>query len=95
VHWAVAKHFIHTPYIALVNILAGREIVPEFVPFYGSPLPVARACLELLAREDLREMMVEELKKVIAPLMPVEGKLAADRVADEVEKLLPVAEEAS
>ncbi len=86
--WAVARHFIHTPFIALVNILAGRRIVPEFIPFHGSPQPVARACLELLSTEELRREMVEELKAVVAPLLPTEGILAADRVAREVEGLL-------
>ena len=36
-----ARYVITTPYIALVNILAGRELVPEYIPFHGSPLPVA------------------------------------------------------
>ncbi len=86
--WAFARHFILTPYIALVNILAGREVVPEFIPFHGSPLPVARECIELLSRPELREAMVGELKKVVAGLWPVGGELAADRVAGEVMKLV-------
>lgn len=86
--WALARHLIHTPYIALVNILAGREIVPEFIPFHGSPRPVAEACLALLGSEELRGQMLEELRAVVAPLHPQAGKRAADLVAEEVAKLV-------
>jgi lipid-A-disaccharide synthase len=92
--WAVARHFILTPHIALVNILAGREIVPEFIPFHGNPTPVARECLKLLTKESLRGTMIEELRAVVAPLQPRAGKRAADRVADEVQRLIPASPEA-
>jgi lipid-A-disaccharide synthase len=82
-----ARYVINTPYIALVNILAGRELVPEYIPFYGSPLPIARECIELLLRPELRERMSRELAELVAPLRPVgERGLAADRVAAEVAK---------
>ncbi len=86
--WMLVRPLILTRYIVMVNILAGREIVPEFVPFNGSPLPVARACVELLSDPARRAAMVEELRKVVGPLLPREGVLAADRVAGEVGKLM-------
>jgi len=86
--WMVARWFILTPYMALVNILAGREIVPEFIPFHGSAMPVARECLELLTKESLRTAMVEELKAVVGPLLPGGGRWAADRVAEEVGRVM-------
>ena len=95
--WAVAKHFILTPHLALVNILAGRELVPEFIPFHGSPLPVARACIDLLSHPDRRAAMAADLRALVQPLQPplqptVTGEavplLAADRVAQQVIDLL-------
>jgi lipid-A-disaccharide synthase len=86
--WALAKPLILTQHIAMVNILAGREIVPEFVPFNGSPLPVARACVELLSDAAKRAAMVEELRQVVQPLLPARGVLASDAVATEVGKLV-------
>jgi lipid-A-disaccharide synthase len=83
-----ARFLINTPYIALVNILAGREMVPEFIPFYGSPLPIARECIELLSRPELREQMSCDLAELTAPLAPSDTGLAADRVAAEVSRLL-------
>jgi lipid-A-disaccharide synthase len=82
--WNVARHLILTQHIALVNILAGRAVVPEFIPFYGSPRPVAEECVALLADADRRQHMMAQLQEVVAPLQPREGQLAADRVAQEV-----------
>jgi len=83
-----AKFFITTRFIALVNILAGRQIVPEFIPFYGSPLPVARKCIELLNNPAMREDISQQLADLVKPLHPREGILAADRVAAEVARLM-------
>jgi lipid-A-disaccharide synthase len=86
--WQFARLFITTRYIALVNILAGREVVPEFIPFYGSPLPVARECIALLADPRKRAEISRELAELVKPLDPHGGILAADRVAAEVAKLV-------
>jgi lipid-A-disaccharide synthase len=91
--WAFARHFILTPHIALVNILAGRELVPEFIPLNGSPLPVARECIDLLMRPELRTSMSKDLKTLVDPLQPRlneagERILAADRVAEQVANLV-------
>src|SRR5207237_745663 len=32
----LGKRFLLTPYLSLPNIIAGREIVPEFMPYYNS-----------------------------------------------------------
>lgn len=85
----VGRHLINTPYISLVNILANRELVPEYVPFYGSPLPVAREVIDLLKRSELRRTMSRELAELVQPLQPGhDHMLAADRVAAEVMRLV-------
>ena len=85
--WAFARHLILTRHLALVNILAGKEIVPEFIPFNGSPLPVSRECIDVLSRGERRVEMARELKTIVEALLPKDGRLAADRVAEEVAKL--------
>lgn len=89
------RHIINTRYISLVNILADRQLVPEFIPFYGSPLPVARKALELLGSVELRRTMSQELAALVTPLAPPPSPnpatpplIAAQRVADEVAKLV-------
>jgi len=44
-----ARLVIRAPSLLLPNILAGRRIVPEFVPYAGGPAPIAAAALGLLA----------------------------------------------
>jgi len=84
--WMFARHLLLIPRVAMVNILAGREIVPEFVPL-RSPLKVARVCIDLLSQPELRNVMRRDMRAVVETLLPREGKLAADRVAEEVAKL--------
>ena len=84
----LARFFINTRFISLVNILADRQLVPEFIPFYGSPLPVARQAIELLSQPERRQKMSQDLAILTAPLHPRDNILASDRVANEVEKLL-------
>ena len=54
--------------MCLVNILAGRVIVPEFMPWYGSADPVARKVLELLADKKALAETSQQLLKVTEPL---------------------------
>ncbi len=87
----VGRFLINTPYIALVNILANRRLVPEHIPFYGSPAVISHDCLELLADPHLRTTMSRELSDLVAPLQPQKGEangLAADRVAEQVAQFI-------
>ena len=65
---AVARWMIRTPYLSLPNILAGREIVPEFMPYYVSTVPIAVRALELLQSPELRDEMTGRLEETVAPL---------------------------
>ena len=44
----VARWFIRTKLFSLVNILAGRAIVPELTPWFGNPAKLTAAVLELM-----------------------------------------------
>jgi len=85
----LGRHLIRTRFMSLVNILADKEVVPEYMPFYGSPLPMAREAIEILARPELRATMTRDLEELVRPLQPsVTGGLARERVAAEIGKLL-------
>lgn len=58
---AVARWMIHTPFLSLPNILAGRAVVPEFMPYYTSTTPIAACALELLRDEYTRNRMIADL----------------------------------
>ena len=63
----VGRWFIRTPHLALPNILAGRRIVPEFMPYYTSTDPIAAEALDLLGSE-LAAQMRADLDAVIRSL---------------------------
>ena len=50
--WArhIAPRLLRVPHFCLVNILAGREAVPEFLKFDDDRPPIAEAALKLLER---------------------------------------------
>jgi lipid-A-disaccharide synthase len=77
--YAAAKRLVRIPRIGLVNVVAGREVAPEFVQDALVPERVADVLSELLDVESARrQRMVAELDRVRA-LLGEAG--AADRVA--------------
>jgi lipid A disaccharide synthetase len=64
--------------LCLVNILAGRRAVPEFMPYYTSTEPIASEALDLLANSQRRADMKRDLEGVIRSLGTAD---AADRTA--------------
>lgn len=66
VSWLGSKIILRTPYRLLPNVVAGREIVPEFVPHAGGPGPIIAAATELLRDSRRLTLQREELQRVIA-----------------------------
>jgi lipid-A-disaccharide synthase len=65
---AIGRWLIDTPFLSLPNILAGREIVPEFMPYYTDTGPIAARAIDLLNSEEDRRAMSRELEAAVAPL---------------------------
>ncbi len=63
----IARWLISTPYLSLPNILAGKEIVPEFMPYYRSTDPIAGKAIGLLQSEPQRREMIENLTSITQP----------------------------
>jgi len=64
----VGKKLVTTKYFSLVNILSQKELVPEFMPYFSSVVPIVNACERLLnAPEKLAELS-SELAKLAKPL---------------------------
>ena len=76
-NWLLAKALIKIPHLGLVNIVAGRKIVPEFLQFEAEPRRIASAALSLLEDKNRLELMRSELKAVRAKL----GRPGASRRA--------------
>lgn len=73
----VARWVIRTTSLSLPNILAGREVVPEFMPYYRSTAPIADVAIRLLDNAAERERMVAELREIVAPLRNTRASQAA------------------
>ncbi len=87
-HWhLVGKWLIKTRHISLVNILANKELVPEFIPFYGHTEKVASAALAILADENKRQLLRQELKELLKPIL-VPG--AARKVTEIMNRMFPI-----
>jgi lipid-A-disaccharide synthase len=76
--YAVARCLVTVKHLGIVNVMAGREIVPEFIQQRAQPELVAKAVSELLDERARRERMQRELAEAMATL---EGERAAERAA--------------
>jgi len=87
----LARWLITTPYLCLVNILAGKELVPEFMPFYRDTEAVTQKVLELLGddqkRGEMQQALGELMRRLIRP-----G--ASQAVAEIIQSYLPVNQDA-
>jgi len=75
----IARRLMRAPYIAMVNLLAGKLVVPELIQEAFTPQEVAREVEHLLASPDARATMRSELAEVGRRLGPPG---AIDRAAD-------------
>jgi len=83
--YLAAKTVLRIPHIALVNVVAGRQIVPELVQYRATPARVARSVMELLRNQERCEAMRKDLRAVATKL----GEPGAvDRAAEAVLDLL-------
>jgi lipid-A-disaccharide synthase len=83
--YLLAKLLVKVDDVALVNLLAGRRVVPELLQWEATPKTIAAEVERLWASQDLREKMLQAFDEVRAQLEP---KGAAARAASEVIALL-------
>jgi lipid-A-disaccharide synthase len=66
-YW-VARMVVKVPYIGLVNLVAGKKVVPELIQNDVTPERLALEALNILGGSSRREMMIKELRKVTEKL---------------------------
>jgi lipid-A-disaccharide synthase len=62
--WLLAKLLISSPHRLLPNIIAEREIVPEFVPYMGGAAPIVKRASWILLDSKHGAIQSEELHRV-------------------------------
>ena len=87
--YAVAKRVVKVPFVAMVNLIANREVVPELIQGDFTPANVVLHLRRLLHNENDRELMKQDLRQVAAMLQIGDAggqtnspKSAIDRVAE-------------
>jgi len=83
--WArhVAPRMLNVKYISLVNILAGREVVPEFLKFDDNARGIGEAALHLLTDEAAWSKCRTDMDEVVRSLGPAgTSRRAAEAVLD-------------
>jgi len=83
----VVRHLVHTRLFAMVNVLAGKEVVPELIQDAFTPERVVRETERLLTSPDARETMRRELAAVREKLGPPG---AIERAADIIAEMIRV-----
>ena len=83
---AFGRYVVRAPHLSLVNVLAGRRVVPEFMPFVRDVRPIAALAARLLCDESWRRLMMKQLDEVVQPL---EHSQASNGVCALLEQLLP------
>lgn len=77
----LGRWLLTTPYLCLVNILAQRELVPEFMPFYRDTDKVSQCALDLLSSDRKRDQMRQSLQQLMEPLIrPGAAKAVAQMI---------------
>lgn len=81
----IARRMVRTPHFAMVNLIAGRRVVPELIQDDFTPEAVAREVQRLLDSAEAREQMKRDLAEVRAKLGP--GG-AIERAADIIARMV-------
>ncbi len=76
----LGRWLIATKYLSIPNILAGRKVVPEFMPYYTSTTPIAAVAAEWLSTPATLARVREELREVVQPI--VKGGAAKNAAAE-------------
>jgi len=82
----LGRLLVTVPHVGLVNLVAGRSVVPEHVGSFGLEAGVARDLSDLLTKDDIRSNQLEGLRRVREEL---HAPGAYDRTADAILDALP------
>lgn len=68
--WLLGRALIRVPYVGMVNLVAGRRVVPELIQFHATPERIADEARQLLLSTEQRRRMRQELQQVRDRLGP-------------------------
>ena len=83
--WFLAKMLIKIPYIAMVNIISGKMIVPEYVQFDATPENIVKE-LQFILKDELKVAAMRAELKMVRFSLGAPG--ASARAAEKILNLL-------
>jgi lipid-A-disaccharide synthase len=86
--WFVGRLLVRVPFISLVNLLAGRKVVPELLQRECTGDRIADRAQALLTSAEEREAQLAGMRQVRDRLAPAGAPRAARRAAEVVAELL-------
>jgi lipid-A-disaccharide synthase len=86
--WFVGRLLVRVPFISLVNLLAGRKVVPELLQGECRGDRIAQRAQALLTSVAEREAQLEGMRQIRERLAPPGAPPAARRAAEAVAELL-------
>ena len=66
--YLAARLVVNVKYLGMPNLLADREVVPEFIQHRAKPDAIAKAVLQLMDNTDARDRMISEFDAIITKL---------------------------
>jgi lipid-A-disaccharide synthase len=83
----MGRWLVRTKYFSLINILAERELVPEFMPYYRSTTPIVCCAIELLSSPERRAQMRRETADLLSNVSaPGASARAADMLLEMIDR---------
>lgn len=79
--YLIGRLLIRVPHLGIANIVAGREICPEFIQWDARPDKLLPALEELLDKSEMRTRMLDDYEEIL-------NELGADNVAENVAQIV-------
>lgn len=83
--YLAARLVVNVKYLGMPNVLANKEVVPEFIQHRAQPAAIAKAVMQLMDDSTMRDQMTREFDKIVTELG--EGGASAKAAAAIIKEL--------
>ncbi len=84
INWFVGKYILRIKWISLINILAKKEIVKEFIQYDAKPAALAVELLKIISVSTYRKTMIENLRHLNERIFVKKVGRVCEKIAREI-----------